>query len=163
MRRLSHRLRLIPAIAAFALLSGGVSRPAGQAQAAESAPMARQLVALAAPQALRSTYGLSVVEMPAPPLGALTEGEAAERVAPPRGSAGEPAGCPVQVRAIVHAEGGAESFAVVSAEDDSAVLHVGERVVTSRGTLALVSIAPEHVLFRRGGSKLRCGLASSTR
>lgn len=108
----------------------------------------RALHAVGAPEPLSSGYGLSVVELPDPPVYDKPAARADENR------------CPVEIRAIVAADDPSDSFAVLAWGEQSAVVTERQSQRTSAGWLRVTAIRPDHVVLRRGEVTFHCPLGT---
>ncbi|MBT6492088.1 MAG: hypothetical protein HOK97_20115 [Deltaproteobacteria bacterium] len=66
--------------------------------------------------------------------------------------------CPLEVRAIVEAETMADSFAMLSVNDDTRLVHLEQVLNTPAGSFVLGAIHSSGVVLHKGNQKIRCSL-----
>ena len=66
--------------------------------------------------------------------------------------------CPLEVRAIVEAETMADSFAMLSVDGETRLVHLEEVLNTPAGSFVLGAIQPSGVVLHKGNQKIRCSL-----
>ena len=66
--------------------------------------------------------------------------------------------CPLEVRAIVEAETMADSFAMLSVDGDTRLVHLEQVLNTPAGSFVLGAIQPSGVVLHKGNQKIHCSL-----
>ena len=109
-------------------------------------------------QTLRSDYRLPVLPMVDVPMDLQKQPEAAVALPVKKSSKRATTSCPLEVRAIVEAETMADSFAMLSVDGDTRLVHLEQVLNTPAGSFVLGAIQPSGVVLHKGNQKIRCSL-----
>ena len=106
----------------------------------------------------RSDYTLPILPLAEVPVDLQKEPAAPVAAPVKKSSARKPVACPVEVRAIVEAETMADSFAMLSVDGDTRLVHLEQVLNTPAGSFVLGAIQPSGVVLRKGNQKIHCSL-----
>ena len=109
-------------------------------------------------QTLRTDYQLPVLPLAQVPLDLQKEPVAQPKVPVKKSSKRATRTCPLEVRAIVQAETMADSFAMLSVDGDTRLVHLEQVLNTPAGSFVLGAIQPSGVVLHKGNQKIRCSL-----
>ncbi|MEZ4273559.1 MAG: hypothetical protein R3C68_19615 [Myxococcota bacterium] len=104
---------------------------------------------------LSKGYSLGVVEIAPPPVFVHTG------VATGEGGVEAKSGCPLEVRGLLTAQG-SDSMAIVSVNDESTVVRVGDSLRVGPRRVRITRLASDYVVVRSGSSYERCYLTTGT-
>ena len=131
---------------------GLVDEPSGQA-----APVVAVSVDTSV-QTLESEYKLTILPLAQVPMDLQKESTAPAYVPKKKSSKVKAPACPLEVRAIVEAETMADSFAMLSVNDDTRLVHLEQVLNTPAGSFVLGAIHSSGVVLFKGNQKIRCSL-----
>ena len=124
-----------------------------------STPQATVLTSVdTAVQTMRSDYQLPVLPLAAVPVDLQKQSVAPLKVPVKKSSKRAATTCPLEVRAIVQAETMTDSFAMLSVNDDTRLVHLEQVLNTPAGSFVLGAIHSSGVVLRKGNQKIRCSL-----
>ena len=109
-------------------------------------------------QTLRSDYRLPVLPLAEVPVDLQKQPVARKAVPAKKPSKRVTTTCPLEVRAIVEAETMADSFAMLSVDGDTRLVHLEQVLNTPAGSFVLGAIQPSGVVLHKGNQKIRCSL-----
>ena len=109
-------------------------------------------------ETLRTDYQLPVLPLAQVPLDLQKEPVAQPKVPVKKSSKRVATPCPLEVRAIVEAETMADSFAMLSVDGDTRLVHLEQVLNTPAGSFVLGAIQPSGVVLHKGNQKIRCSL-----
>ena len=109
-------------------------------------------------QTLESEYTLSILPLAQVPMDLQKKPKAPAQVPKKKASKVQAQTCPLEVRAIVEAETMADSFAMLSVNDDTRLVHLEQVLNTPAGSFVLGAIHSSGVVLRKGNQKIRCSL-----
>ena len=109
-------------------------------------------------QTLRSDYRLPVLPLVDVPVDLQKQPVAQPSVPVKKSSKRVTTACPLEVRAIVEAETAADSFAMLSVDGDTRLVHLEQVLNTPAGSFVLGAIQPSGVVLRKGNQKIHCSL-----
>lgn len=101
---------------------------------------------------LASTYKLPVAEMPPPPTISVASTSADQLFAEGSG------GCFFSLRAVVEGENSRDSFAMISIDGESRMLHQGEKLTHGGSTYRVKSIKNNKIVLLAAARTVRCDL-----
>jgi len=109
-------------------------------------------------QALQSDYRLPIVPLAQVPVDLQREIVTPVKVSQKKTSKVKAFACPLEVRAIVEAETMADSFAMLSVDGDTSLVHLEQVLNTPAGSFVLGAIQSSGVVLHKGNQKIRCSL-----
>ena len=148
-------LRILLCIGALTGLGSefpGLVEPTGDA-----APAAAVSVDTAV-QTLKSEYKLAILPLAEVPIDLQKQPKATAQVPKTKSPKVKAQACPLEVRAIVEAETMADSFAMLSVNGDTRLVHLEQVLNTPTGSFVLGAIHSSGVVLRKGNQKIRCSL-----
>jgi hypothetical protein len=109
-------------------------------------------------QTLESEYKLAILPLAQVPMDLQKEPMAPAQVPTKKSSRVKAQACPLEVRAIVEADTMADSFAMLSVNDDTRLVHLEQVLNTPAGSFVLGAIHSSGVVLRKGNQKIHCSL-----
>ena len=110
-------------------------------------------------EVLKSDYGLEMLRVPEVPVDLQKEPVAPRPAIKTRTKTNkEVKACPLEVRAIVEAETMDDSFAMLSVDGDTRLVHLKQVIDTLSGSFVLGAIQSSGVVLHKGNQKISCSL-----
>jgi hypothetical protein len=133
-------------------IPGFVNEPAGAAVSTVAMSVDTSV------QTLESEYTLAILPLAQVPMDLQKKPTVPAPVPKNKPSKVQAQTCPLEVRAIVEAETMADSFAMLSVNDDTRLVHLEQVLNTPAGSFVLGAIHSSGVVLHKGNQKIRCSL-----